>query len=214
MKSSTANSRRAMQQIGASPQGICLCSVNPESYSMALGPVRSSTLHSKRGKPQEDREPRQEAGVTLSHCRGCRTHNKMSFRAILSGRLTDCLHLWSWEVQLGHIPRQQLSRLYAGDQGVAPWWQSPSLRRTTVKTRGLSTSIPSSPRKSPLKRERGLEDRDWKGPRVRANCASLASSLSVCCPPTWVSFQNGQTNPPLCPKYLIPGGDGIRVESH
>ena len=36
------------------PQGIC--SVSPESYSLALGPVRSSMLHSKWGRPQEDRE--------------------------------------------------------------------------------------------------------------------------------------------------------------
>ena len=35
MKSSTANS--AMRQTGTSPQGICLCSVNPEGFSMALG---------------------------------------------------------------------------------------------------------------------------------------------------------------------------------
>ena len=54
LKASTINSHRARQQTGASPQGICLCSVNPESYSVGLGLVRSSTLHSKWGRPQED----------------------------------------------------------------------------------------------------------------------------------------------------------------
>lgn len=50
LKASTINSHRARQQTGASPQGICLCFVNSESYSVGLGPFRSSTLQSKWGR--------------------------------------------------------------------------------------------------------------------------------------------------------------------
>ena len=96
MKSSTANSYRAMQQIAASPQGIYLCSVNPKSYSVALRPVRSSTLHCKWERPQEDRERPKTGGWSDSQSPGsCRAQNKTSFkgRRCQADSLTKILHL-------------------------------------------------------------------------------------------------------------------------